>query len=574
MDIKKFFSPQNFTELVKDALQRFYVALIFFFLLYLTIEFNHYKLISSERIKFFTLFYFSSSAFLNFALFLWAEGCKSLKTKIITLVSVNIFWFVYSFVVSKDAFYQSQQIFIFPLMFALCTTILLSMFCLPFFRCKNDIPFVNFISKFIKSILVSVLIICILCGGISLLFYSVDQLFNLKLDDDFLVSILFFISINLTPILVFIQIPKKDQVIDDNVYDLDKISKVAIRYLFIPLLLIYLIVLYVYGLKILFSFELPKGMVSVLVSVSMFVMVLISVFIYGSKFLEGNKLDKLFLKYVPILLLPLLVLMSIGIFKRLYDYGITISRLYLLVVNIWFYAVCIYLIVTKVKRVIWIPASFCIIFILISFGPLSMVNITFRSLKNDIVSSLEKSNYQIPITKDQFEDWVKNIDSTEVDNISKFRYLVQEYPFDKYSEIVDSYVGYWDFDISSNEENNDKKIIVNDTNICGYYSNYDLNVNSKLNDKYSYFYRIDDEYIYYSDSEIIEDSLKMNITIPNQKEYQLFVERQKLIDYNENDSVSIILKTDFSLFVFYDYRLNIQADDLSSLIFSGYLFVK
>ena len=45
-------------------------------------------------------------------------------------------------------------------------------------------------------------------------------------------------------------------------------------------------------------------------------------------------------RWLPALVLPLLVLMTVGIIRRFNDYGVTINRLYLITLNIWCYIVC------------------------------------------------------------------------------------------------------------------------------------------------------------------------------------------------------------------------------------------
>jgi hypothetical protein len=101
---------------------------------------------------------------------------------------------------------------------------------------------------------------------------------------------------------------------------------VLLNWVLTPALLIYTVVLYIYAAKILFTWNLPKGGVAIMV------MVFFAVF-FAAKMLQiltEPQPFKWFYDRFSLFVLPLLVLFWTGLARRLTDYGLTEPRYYLL----------------------------------------------------------------------------------------------------------------------------------------------------------------------------------------------------------------------------------------------------
>ncbi|WP_461252226.1 DUF4153 domain-containing protein, partial [Treponema sp. R8-4-B8] len=118
--------------------------------------------------------------------------------------------------------------------------------------------------------------------------------------------------------------------------------------------------LYVYLFKIIAAWELPKGLVSWLVSSLACVGFLTTWILYPARMEGKNKTVVYMSRGFGLIMLPLLALMTVGIFRRVDDYGITVLRGYLIVINIWLYGVCVYQFITKARRVKWIIISYAV----------------------------------------------------------------------------------------------------------------------------------------------------------------------------------------------------------------------
>jgi hypothetical protein len=170
-------------------------------------------------------------------------------------------------------------------------------------------------------------------------------------------------------------------------------------------------------------------------------MVLMILLIYASfpiQYQEGNRLFKGITRLLPVIMLPLLALMTVAIGRRLSDYGITVSRLYLLVFNLWCYAVCLWLIITRNKRIWLIPASFAVILLLISVGPQSITNVTLSQLKKEVRTAFTASGLtRFPLSGAQYANWLETVDHKTAASIDgKLDYIQDFYRFNDITDLV------------------------------------------------------------------------------------------------------------------------------------------
>ena len=87
-------------------------------------------------------------------------------------------------------------------------------------------------------------------------------------------------------------------------------------YIIVPILSLYVLILYVYLITIVVQWQLPDGWVSTLVSVLALGGFLTMAIVYPLA-VQKDKLVSWLFRYFPLLLMPLLVLMSVGIARRL-----------------------------------------------------------------------------------------------------------------------------------------------------------------------------------------------------------------------------------------------------------------
>jgi flagellar biosynthesis protein FliQ len=193
----------------------------------------------------------------------------------------------------------------------------------------------------------------------------------------------------------------------ENSYDYPKGLKVFSQYVLLPLIGLYLLILFSYGSKILLTWDWPRGIVSYLIiCVSVLgILTFLLLHPYGEQ--TENAWIKKASKGYYFLLFPLLIIFFIAIFMRINEYGITINRYVILVLGIWLSVVCIYTAIGK-TNIKFIPSSLAIMLLIISFGPWGMFSVSEKSQVNRLKHILEESEILVNNKVKQEAIWVKD----------------------------------------------------------------------------------------------------------------------------------------------------------------------
>ena len=171
------------------------------------------------------------------------------------------------------------------------------------------------------------------------------------------------------PMMIFIsRIPYPDDANLDR-HEEPRIIVALVKYLFLPLLGAYMLVLYIYGIKILVTWELPEGYVTWSVTALVAEVLVVEFFLFPLSEKSLRPLGGLIKTALPALTLPLLVLMSVAIGYRINQYGFTTDRLYVLTFKIWCYMIMGYLFIDRCRHINPIPLSFSAVMLLTSIIP-------------------------------------------------------------------------------------------------------------------------------------------------------------------------------------------------------------
>lgn len=464
----KKFSLSKLVERFGQSFRRFPLAMLFtLFLACFLIFLNHDGKVG-DQLFFFLIFYAATGALLAVAISLLTEDFKRKWLAAVVQVVVHAVWLAVSLYLSKFEHFSIPQ------MISVSATVVaigLAVFIICFYRRSLEVPFWNFSIRTLAGLTASVAICGILTLGLFALVESLKLLFGFHISDKIFGDIASVCMVMLAPGLFMNLIPSGDNKYLYNVQDFSRFSKGVVQYLFLPLLGLYMITLYAYGIKILCQWSLPVGGVSYLVTGSVILMVLLIYITYPIQHLEGNTLFKRVTRLLPVAMFPLLALMTVAIGRRLSDYGVTVSRLYLLVFNVWCYAVCLWLIITRNKRIWLIPVSFALILFLISVGPQSICNITLKQLKGEARQAFSASGFnQFPLTSGQYEKWQKSVDAAKAGSIDdKLDYLKSIYGDESLSDVIadDVLIGRYSADTDTASQKIDDKSYGNDNLIDG-----------------------------------------------------------------------------------------------------------
>lgn len=435
---------QTFNGTLQSNLKRFPITLFFTIALtcYLCYFVSNHD--ENKKLNWIIGYYLSVGTLFSLTLHLWCEEMKRIIPKIavqagmhLLLILDAIYLYSYSYEKSFTEIGIAHG--------AGILAIGLSVFFLSFFKEKNDIPSWNFALSSITACVTANVIGCIMSGGICFLILSVHKLFDLSIDSTCYLYVVILCNVCLSMFLFLGLLPQKQEKHNTRPLQHSFLNGV-IHYLFLPLTGGYLIVLYIYALRILINWELPIGWVSWLVITLMTGCIVIEFGLYPSRMAQQKRTDNLIARWLPLFVLPLLFLMTIGIIRRFNDYGVTINRLYLITLNIWCYFVCITLIIIKAKRISWIPISFSLVFLLTSVLPVNYASITRQIIQKEVNQTIIHQNpmQNLPLSQEQYNQWLKTFSPEQARQINeKFIYLYEWFGKESICQWIDEDVSLY-----------------------------------------------------------------------------------------------------------------------------------
>lgn len=223
--------------------------------------------------------------------------------------------------------------------------------------------------------LFSLICTMVFLGGLCLALTAVDALFNVNIPDKWYMYLATFWGIIFAPLFFAANIPAQSQLGEEQEKNCT-ILRVFGQYVLLPILMVYLLIFYAYGLKIIINWELPKGWVSLLTLVYSFGGLFIYFLLHHFFTTKTTKIATFFGRYFFYSELPVVALLLAAIFRRTVDYGITENRYFLWLGAFWLLGISLYMIVTKGKSFRPVLVSFACVALFSIVGPWSAVNVS------------------------------------------------------------------------------------------------------------------------------------------------------------------------------------------------------
>ena len=260
------------------------------------------------------------------------------------------------------------------------------------FTNKNNVTgFWQFNKALFLRLFISMIFSFTLYLGIALALLAIDQLFNIKIDYKLYFNFWIVIAGVFNTWFFLSGVPKNLDELEHS-DDYPKGLKIFTQYVLLPLVTLYLLILYAYTFKIIFAQHLPKGWVSYLVVGFSILGVLALLLVHPIRNREGNKWIHVFSKWFYGALYPLVILLFVAIGVRIDEYGITEKRYFIIVLAIWLAGVSTYFLFSKKANIKYIPITLCAIALACSFGPWSAFNIAQNSQMHILEKVLVKNN--------------------------------------------------------------------------------------------------------------------------------------------------------------------------------------
>lgn len=390
----KLFSLEKLKVNLINIIQRFpFLIIILFAIVALFFYILHGNLTSLEEEN---IFRYILSLIITFFLSLWVyiniENCDKKINKHISQLFPIWFWILF-FLTFKTNFQNTDDAIYFILTLSwIIWYFYISPFLKKILSNKNlDEIYYSYFYNISVIFLISFILGWVLFGLWSIWITAVFALFDIrdllseKIYWDWAITALSFI----TPIFALTQIPGQ-KTFNEKSFVENKFFSFLVKYIAIPFIYIYFIILYAYSVKVLINFwDWPKWEVSwMVIWFSIFGYL---IYMFSNIFENENRFIKFFRKYFPFVVIPQLFMLFYAIYLRINQYDITMNRYFVVVFGVWLWIISLYFAFSKLKQIYFIPTILTIFTIIISIGPWWVYSLPESRQFSRLESNLQKA---------------------------------------------------------------------------------------------------------------------------------------------------------------------------------------
>jgi Domain of unknown function (DUF4153) len=227
--------------------------------------------------------------------------------------------------------------------------------------------------------------------GLSLIVASLNYLFDIVIQEKVYVVIWTVSWGLLFPVYVLSNISKEFDFEDEGCEFPKGISFIA-NYILVPLMFVYMAILYTYFIKIVINWELPRGNLGWMITTFGTIGIVTKLLAYPIHN-KGTRLLAFFDKYYYYALIVPIILLAIAIIERVNEYGFTEQRYAVFMIGIWLSAVTVLSVINKERfHIKYVPIILAILALLSSIGPWSAVAVSTYSQVSRLEALLVKNH--------------------------------------------------------------------------------------------------------------------------------------------------------------------------------------
>ncbi len=170
-------------------------------------------------------------------------------------------------------------------------------------------------------------------------------------------------------------------------YFQNRFLETIIRFIGIPFVCLYFVILYAYSFKVLLNFhEWPHGEVSWMVIA--FSVVGYAIYILAEPLTQNFFVAK-FRKFFPFVVIPQIFMLAYAIGLRIAQYDLTIPRYLVVLFGVWLLGISIYFIISKRKSIPVLIGSLIILLFATSFGPWSIYTLPMNRQYDRLIENFQ-----------------------------------------------------------------------------------------------------------------------------------------------------------------------------------------
>ncbi len=250
------------------------------------------------------------------------------------------------------------------------------------FMVRNEAKgFWHFNKILLLRVLTSLFYTCILWAGLSIALEALDILFGVSVPGK-RYGELWILIVGLFNTWFFLAGVPEDATRLESLTEYPKGIRVFAQYILLPIVLIYLVILYAYLAKIVLDWEWPDGWVSKLILGFSGTGIFLFLLLHPLAGQAANAWVTKATRWFYLLLIPLVVVLFLSVWRRVSEYGVTEGRYFALILGVWLGFLVLYFILSKSKSIKVIPTTLCLGALLVSFGPWGAFAVSRQSQVN------------------------------------------------------------------------------------------------------------------------------------------------------------------------------------------------
>jgi hypothetical protein len=260
-----------------------------------------------------------------------------------------------------------------------------------FHRVGSVAAFWEFNRILFQRILQSVLFSSILYAGLAIALWAVQSLLGVKVDWKAYYLLFLSVAFLFNTWFFLAGVPTDWQQLETE-YEYPAGLKMFVQFILLPLITLYVVILYGYLVKILIIREWPRGTIGWLVSVVSVFGMLALLLVHPLRNRPGHRWIQLYSRSFYAGLFPLIVLLLMAIWRRLSEYGLTEDRYFLLVLTLWVTGIAGYFSFRRQPSIKVIPLSLALVAALTIAGPWGSYHWSLRNQVSRLRHRLEQLN--------------------------------------------------------------------------------------------------------------------------------------------------------------------------------------
>ncbi|MBK7810188.1 MAG: DUF4153 domain-containing protein [Saprospiraceae bacterium] len=299
------------------------------------------------------------------------------------VIGIGIGWYL--------LFTDQKDLSLIYLFFLLWIAAIASMVVVPFIKNISPTGFWVFNQELFMSSILGVFYSLLIALGIEAGIVAIEYLFDVKWYNEIYLDVLLLMLTLFSTFFLISNIPLSF-VQSTEEFDYKKTYQIIVKFILIPLVILYFLILYSYGIKILLIWDLPKGWLGSLCLGFSSIGVLAYLLSHRMNDWDDSRLLYYYKKYFIASLIPVIALMTIALVHRIKDYGFTEDRYLVLIVTIWLFSLVLYHLLFRKSDLRYYPLSIGIGALLFSFGPQGINSLPLESQMSQLRSlAIEKN---------------------------------------------------------------------------------------------------------------------------------------------------------------------------------------